>query len=118
MIWAYKLLGTKGTIVKIKIATYCPLFLVGASSEVTDKAVNSAMPAPAPTMVIPAKRCQHLIHRIVAHAGFTNEDVHCFSCGGHDCTNHKQRGAEHSDISTSEQICKRSHERAHTGKSK
>jgi hypothetical protein len=43
-----------GRIVKTKIATYFPLLLVGAISEVAAKAVNSLTPAPAPAIAIPA----------------------------------------------------------------
>ena len=40
--------------VKTKMATYLPRFRVGASSEVTARAVSSLMPAPAPAIAIPA----------------------------------------------------------------
>ena len=40
--------------VKTKIETYLPRLRVGASSEVTARAVSSAMPAPAPDSVMPA----------------------------------------------------------------
>ena len=52
--WAHKTDGQKGTMVKTKIATYLPRLRVGASSEVTARAVNSLIPAPAPAMAMPA----------------------------------------------------------------
>jgi hypothetical protein len=39
--------------VKTSMATYLPLWLVGASSDVTAKAVNSLMPAPTPENTMP-----------------------------------------------------------------
>lgn len=50
-------------IVKTRTATYVPRFRVGASSEVTARAVSSLIPAPAPAIAIPAtfigKRVRH-----------------------------------------------------------
>ena len=40
--------------VKTRMATYLPRFRVGASSEVTARAVSSQIPAPQPEMVMPA----------------------------------------------------------------
>ena len=51
---AHRTDGQNGKMVKTKMATYVPRFRVGASSEVTAKAVSSLMPAPAPAMAIPA----------------------------------------------------------------
>ena len=47
--------GQKGMMVKTRMATYLPRLRVGASSDVTARAVSSLIPAPAPAMDMPAK---------------------------------------------------------------
>ena len=58
--WAHKTDGQKGTMVNTKMATYFPRFLVGASSEVTARAVSSLIPAPAPATAMPATTVSEL----------------------------------------------------------
>lgn len=52
--WAHRTDGQNGTIVNTRMATYFPRFLVGASSDVTARAVSSLIPAPAPAIAMPA----------------------------------------------------------------
>ena len=54
MSWPQRTEGQKGTMVKMRTATYLPRLRVGASSEVTARAVSSLIPAPAPAMDMPA----------------------------------------------------------------
>ena len=46
-------LGQKGKILKMSMATYLPLFAVGASSLVAASAVSSLIPAPTPAKTMP-----------------------------------------------------------------
>ena len=52
--WAHRTDGQKGTMVNTRMATYFPRFRVGASSDVTARAVSSLIPAPAPAIAMPA----------------------------------------------------------------
>jgi len=75
--WPQRTEGQKGMIVKTRMATYLPRLRVGASSEVTARAVSSLMPAPAPAMAIPATDTSvPMPYAIFREGALTDKDVH------------------------------------------
>ena len=104
---AHRTDGQKGKIVKTRNATEVPRFRVGASSDVTARAVSSLIPAPAPAMVMPAV---HLMSpsfsALVVITVLTNEDVHTVRSRGHNHPKDDQGRAHYSYISAAHEIGK------------
>lgn len=101
--------------VNTRTATYFPRLRVGASSDVTAKAVSSQMPAPTPAMVkAPDKRRmgQHVTGEKWGAGGVshTDKDAHAFRCACHTHGHDEHQGAGESDVSSAQEVRDGTHE--------
>lgn len=75
-----------------------PRFRVGASSEVTARAVSSLTPAPAPAIAIPAARCISVSFLLRGRSEHTSESVHGMGRGTYNEPKDDHSSAEYCDI--------------------
>jgi len=109
--WAHSTDGQKGMMVKTRTATYFPRFRVGASSEVTARAVSSLIPAPAPAIAIPARKFvseRPLVFS--ANENLTDEDVHGMGSRGNNHAKNDQACTEYSNVAAAHEIGEGAHE--------